>query len=151
MKRMLQRLDVLANVNTGRSKCYMKPCHVYVIFSNVMLCHVTSRQVILSHNQLPVQFPWFIEKSSELMCGLKWNSPVLAVCVAACRGAQCSSDGGCRADLLPACHQHTDCGDAEDLQQRETCHLQHLPVLPQGQRPITLLSFQVLFVTSQGS
>ena len=38
-------------------------------------------------------------------------------------------DGGCRADVPAAGYQQTDIRDAEDLQQREACHLQHLPML----------------------
>lgn len=53
--------------------------------------------------------------------------------IPACQGERCSPDGGCRANLLPAGYQQTDIRDAEDLQQRKACHLQHVPMLPQGQ------------------
>lgn len=43
-----------------------------------------------------------------------------------------ASDGGCRADLLPAGHQPPDAGDAAQVQCGEATHLQHVPVLPQG-------------------
>lgn len=55
--------------------------------------------------------------------------------IPACHREWCSLDGGRGANLPPAGHQQTDIRDAEDLQQRQACHFQHLPMLSQGQNP----------------
>lgn len=46
-----------------------------------------------------------------------------------------ATDGGRRADLLPAGHQPPDAGNAAQVQCGEAAHLWHLPVLPQGAAP----------------
>jgi len=48
-------------------------------------------------------------------------------------GEGCEADGGRGAELLPASHQPPHPGDAAPLQQRSGHHLQHLPVLPEGE------------------
>ena len=58
-------------------------------------------------------------------------SCVIVFLVVRCQ-EECASDDRCGADLLPGCHQPSVYGTDEEVQQRESTHLQHLPMLPQG-------------------
>lgn len=63
--------------------------------------------------------------------------------VPACPGERRSPDGGRRANLLPASDQQTDAGNAEAPQQTNACHLQHVPMLPEGKNPISWQRYQI--------
>lgn len=74
--------------------------------------------------------------AARLSCGCGCRASLRAqnssLCTPARRGERGEANGGCRADVLPARHQPADLGNAEEIQQREAHHIQHLPVLPEG-------------------